>query len=286
MTKCRKLLSAALAGVLLACSTPVAFGLPAEIEADRLVLAAEEKIAQQDFDGARGYLERVESLKAEPRPGYYYLYGQVLFRDGSLEKAQDYLTRYVTKAGREGEYYDDALRMLTQVEEQLDSRREVTAGRDRMQDLKAIGLEAGDSEGKAYDDKVRKLYLNADLRDALATHINSLLKSYAWMSGKVKNPDQSDLENYSLSLAGTHDIVVSKTEINHSTGNGEAQMSTSRLNALGVNPFVTFRCSKSVDSCIIRHPVSGQDWIRIADDEAGAKELALALTRLIKALQR
>lgn len=277
---------AALLAAALNSTASVALALPADIEADRLVLAAEEKIAQQDFDSARSYLQRVEPLKVEPRPVYYYLFGQVLMREGSLEKAQEYLTDYVAKVGREGENYDDALRMLTQIEEQLDSRQEVTSTREKLPDLKAIGLDANDSEGKAYDDKVRKLYLSARLQDALVLHINSLLKSYLFLEGKVKNPELSNRESYSVSLSGNTDIVVSKTEINHTTGNGQAQLSTSKLNALGVNPFVIYRCSKAVDSCVIRHPVNGQDWIRIANDEAGAKELSLALTRLIKALQR
>lgn len=277
-----------LQAVVLAMSIAVpvrhALALPAEIEADRLVLAAEEKIAQQDFEGARLYLERVGPLKAEPRPVYHFLLGQVLLREGSLEKAQTHLSDYVAKVGREGEHYDDALRLLTQIEEQLDSRRDVAAIREK-QDLKAIGLEFSDGEGKAYDDKVRKLFLSANLQDALVLHINSLLKSYVYLEGKVKNPELSARENYSLSRAGDTDIVVSRTQVSPGSG-GQAQLSTDRLNTLGVNPFVTYRCSKAVDSCVIRHPVSGDDWMRIAYDEAGAKELSTALTRLIKALQR
>ena len=255
--------------------------LPADIEADRLVLAAEEKIAQQDYDSARDYLERVGPLKAEPRPVYYYLFGQVLLRDGSLEKAQNYLADYVAKVGREGEHYDDALRLLTQIEEQLASRTDV----GERQDLSALSLTGGDSEGKAYDDKVRKLFLSASLQDALVMHINSLLKSYVYLEGKVKNPDLSDRESYSVSQSGRTDIVVSRTLVSQDAG-GQAQLSTDKLGALGVSPFVSYRCSKAVDSCVIRHPVTGGDWMRIAYDEAGARELSTALTRLIKALQR
>lgn len=280
----RHFLRATALACLIAVPVQYVLALPAEIEADRLVLAAEEKIAQQDFEGARLYLERVEPLKAEPRPVYYFLFGQVLLREGSLEKAQSHLSDYVAKVGREGEHYDDALRLLTQIEEQLDSRKDVAATRDR-QDLKAIGLEAGDSEGKAYDDKVRKLFLSANLQDALVMHVNSLLKSYVYLEGKVKNPDLSARESYSVSLAGGTDIVVSRTQMTPSAG-GHAELSTDRLNSLGVSPFVTYRCSKAVDSCVIRHPVSGDDWMRVAYDEAGAKEISTAMTRLIKALQR
>lgn len=266
-------------------TSSLVLALPADIEADRLVLAAEEKIAQQDFEGARSYLQRVEPLKVEPRPVFHFLYGQVLLREGSLEQARNHLTDYVSRVGREGENYDDALRLLTQIEEQLDSQEQVSASTGKLQDLKAAALESGDSEGQAYDDKVRKLFLSANLQDALVMHINSLLKSYVYLEGKVKNPAVSDRESYSVSRSGKTEIVVSKTVVSNSS-NGQAQMSTDKLNVLGVGPYVTFRCSPAVDSCVVRHPVTGDDWMRIANDEAGARELATALTRLIKALQR
>lgn len=259
-----------------------ALALSADVEADRLVLAAEEKIAQQDFDAARQYLERVGPLKTEPRPVFHYLFGQVLLREGSLEQARQQFTDYVEKVGRDGSHYDDALRLLTRIEEQLASRQEVAT---RTPDLKAIGLEAGDSEGKAYDDKVRKLFLAASLPDALVLQVNSLLKSWVFMEGKVKNPALSRQESYRVSLAGKTEIVVTRTDLNPAAGD-QARLSSDKLNVLGVNPFVAYRCSKATDSCVIRHPVSGDDWLRVAHDEAAAKEIATALTRLIKSLQR
>ncbi|MEN8668771.1 MAG: hypothetical protein ABF318_06580, partial [Ketobacter sp.] len=63
-------------------------------------------------------------------------------------------------------------------------------------------------------------------------------------------------------------------------------ISSTSLDAFGVNPYVSYRCSKASDQCVIKHPVTGADWIVIARDESAAKELSQALTRLIKALQR
>lgn len=280
MKRNRSLLQTVVLGLCLAAPLPALAQLPAAIEADRLVLAAEEKITQQDYDGARSYLERVAPLKTEPRPDYYFLFGQVLLHDGVLDQAQRHLSDYVAKVGAEGEHYDDALRLLTRIEEQSDSRAE-----SPRPDLAAIGLEPGDSEGKAYDDKVRRLFLSANLEDALVMHINSLLKSYVYLEGKVKNPALSNRESYSVSLSSNQDIVVGRTVVDQGAG-GQAQLSSDRLSPSGVNPFVTYRCSAAVDSCVIRHPVTGNDWIRVAYDEAGAREIATGLTRLIKALQR
>lgn len=279
----KTILYSAFAALLL--SSGSLFALPADIEADRLVLAAEEKIAQQDFESAKGYLQRVTPLKVEPKPTYHFLYGQVMLHEGSLEKAGEQLTEYVQKVGREGEHYDAALRMLTQIEEQLQSRQDVSDSRGSA-DLKAAGIESGDTEGQAYDERVRRLYLSGTLKDSLVLHVNSLLRSHQYLEGKVKNAATSPRENYSLSVNAPSEILVSKTVHNNPAANGQAEISISRINAFGVSPYVSYRCSKPVDSCVIQNPVNGEDWIRVAHNEDGARELSTALTRLIKALQR
>lgn len=275
-----------LAASLLVLSSPLAQALPADMEADRLVLAAEEKIAQQDFEGARQYLERVGPLKAEPRPDFFYLFGQVKQHDGDLPGAEKQLSQYVSKTGREGEHYEEALRLLTQIEEQLRSQKDVAAGRDKAGDLKAAGIEASDTEGKAYDDQVRKLYPAASLQDSLVTHINSLLRSYIYLEGKIKNPDTSNRESYSLSVKAPSEILVTRNVRDSAVNNGQASLSVVKINAFGVSPFVSYRCSGVTDSCLLQNPASGEAWIRIANDEKAAKDLSTALTRLIKALQR
>ncbi len=271
---------------VLTLSSPLALALPAEMEADRLVLAAEEKIAAQDFEGARQYLERVEPLKTEPRADFHFLFGQVKLHDGDFRGAEQQLTQYVKKAGREGEHYEAALRLLTQVEEQQRSQKDVAAGRDKSADLKAAGIEAADTEGKAYDDRVSKLYPAASLAASLTTHINSLLRSYPYLEGRIKNPETSNRENYSLSVKAPSDILVTRTVHNSAVNNGQAAISVDKINAFGVSPFVSFRCSPVTDSCLLQNPANGEDWMRIANDEKAARDLSTALTRLIKALQR
>ncbi|MCK5789537.1 MAG: hypothetical protein KAH34_01790, partial [Ketobacter sp.] len=86
------------------------WALPADMEADRLILAAEEKLAEQNYDSARGYLDRINALKVSPAPKFYYLAGQIAFHYGELVKANEQLSRYVEEAGREAEFYEDALR--------------------------------------------------------------------------------------------------------------------------------------------------------------------------------
>lgn len=162
-----------------------AMALPAEMEADRLLLAAEEKLTNQNFDAAKGYLERIAGLKVTPAPKYFYLSGLIALHYGELKQASDLLSQYVEGAGREAEFYEPALRKITQIEEQLQSQEAVSQSRDQLREIQASGgIERDDTAGKAYDDKVRKLYIAPTLKDSLVLHINSLLSSYEYLEGQ------------------------------------------------------------------------------------------------------
>lgn len=286
MNRIPMLLPRGLMAALLMLLNASVLALPADIEADRLVLAAEEKIAQQDFDGARQYLERVAPLKVEPKPVYYYLYGQVLLNDSKLEEADVQLTQYVKKVGREGEHYDASLRLLTQIEEQLRSQEAVGSTREKSADPNAASIEASDPAGKAYDDRARQRFPASSLPESLAQAANVVLRSHPYLEGKIKNPDTSNRESYSVSVKAPSELLVTKTSHNSAVNNGQAELSVEKFNAFGVSPFVSYRCSAASDSCVLQNPASGDDWIRIANNEAAARELTTALTRLIKALQR
>ncbi|MBA55867.1 MAG: hypothetical protein CMK89_15540 [Pseudomonadales bacterium] len=260
--------------------------LPADMEADRLLLAAQAKLDDQNFEAARGYLSRIDGLKVTPAPKFYYLSGLIALHYGELQKASDLLSRYVEEAGREAEFYEPALNKITLIEEQLQSQEAVSQSREQLREIKASGgIERDDTAGKAYDDKVRKLYIAPTLKDSLVLHINSLLSSYEYLEGRIKNRDTSPRLEYQVSVQGPSQLSVVRKQVDPSAG-GQASLSSSSLDAFGVNPFVSYRCSKATDQCVIRHPATGADWIVIARDESAAKELSQALTRLIKALQR
>ena len=168
----------------------------------------------------------------------------------------------------------------------MQSQEAVSQSRDQLREIKASGgIERDDTAGKAYDDKVRKLYIAPTLKDSLVLHINSLLSSYEYLEGRIKNRDTSPRLEYQVSVQSPSQLSVVRKQVDPSA-RGQASLSSSSLDAFGVNPFVSYRCSKATDQCVIRHPTNGADWIVIARDESAAKELSQALTRLIKALQR
>lgn len=275
--------------LIMAClALPVtnALAIPADIEADRLVLAAEEKLANQDFEGARRYLTRVDALKVTPEANYYFLAGKVFFHYGEMVEAQNALSHYVESAGREAPFYQDALRLITKIEETQASQQAVAQEHENRKRAGTSGvLDVTDTEGQAYDAKVRKLYLSDSLSGSLILYINSLLKSYTYREGKIKSLDTANREEYSLALSEPAEIQVTKKQINPQAIDSSS-ISVSSLDAFGVNPFVSYRCSKAADFCEIKHPVDDTPWIKLAHDEKATADLSKALTRLVKALQR
>lgn len=256
---------------------------------DRLLLAAQERIEQQDFHGAIGFLERIPPLKVAPPVQYYFLEAKARYETGNAAAAKPLLERYLENAGRDGEFYQPSLQMLTRIETQAhetlqQQQKDVVAKAGEETSVSAASGE--ERRGEAYDNNVKKLYLGQSLAEALVTHINGLLRTYAYLEGKIKNMDRSDGLQYSVTVRGRGELMVTETRRVKSAGGSQNQINVLSLNTFGVNPFIEFRCTKNADSCYIKNPSDGSDWIKIAHDEKGASELALALERLIKTMQR
>jgi hypothetical protein len=230
---------------------------------------------------AREYLERVESLGIQPPAVYHFYWGQVLMARSQWQEAKKQLENYVAQAGKEGEHYVQSLEMLTEIEQSINKLGLATA-KPTAEVLP--GLE--NQRAAAYDKKVKNLYLDENVAQSLVTHLNSLLQTHAYIEGKVKNLERGDRIEYTLSLGKDSTLIISERNVRQTAAGPRSALNVSYLGVFGVNPLVKFRCSKETDSCIFRHPVEGNDWIRMANDEAGAQEIAMALTRLLQILQR
>ena len=104
----------------------VAVQLPPEIQADRHLVRAERAIDEQDFLGAKAAMDAILELQAQhdlelPEP-FPFRYADVLERLGLYDEAIEHVTAYLSVAGRDGEYYREALELLDSAEEAL--RRE------------------------------------------------------------------------------------------------------------------------------------------------------------------
>ena len=266
------------------------WALAPDIEADRLVLAGKSKIAAKDFAAARAYLDRVEPLGIKPSNEFHWLLGQVLFHEGQYGDAKTRIEQYVENGDKTSEYYESALLMLTDIETQLADNKALVATKEKTREFakqweEKVSLSES-KPGDAFDAKVNALYLGKNLTASLVSHINDLLRSFVFIEGKVKNTNIADHVQYSVSVSSSGDILTTKKDVKVGKNKAASSINVSRLNAFGVNPTVTYRCSKATDSCAVLNPVDGVSWIQVAKDDTAAKEIAKAFGRLIKSIQR
>ena len=97
--------------------------LPPEILADRYLLRAERLLAADNSEAAHDVMLEIMALQDEheiPLPdGFRFRYAQLALRGGRTETAISSLNEYLINAGREGEYYREALELLDSAEEAL-----------------------------------------------------------------------------------------------------------------------------------------------------------------------
>ena len=95
--------------------------LPPEIQVDRYLLQAEEQIEKGNFATAKQALDRVLELQdkhdLEVPESFFLRHAQVLERSELYGEAIEFVTRYLTLAGRNGAHYREALRLLNSAEE-------------------------------------------------------------------------------------------------------------------------------------------------------------------------
>lgn len=115
-----------LIALLLTCVASVAAQLPPEILVDQLLLRVERMIETEETEGALEVVQEILALQEEHAiqlpPEFHFRRAQVTFAAGTLEPARESVTRYVTAAGREGQFYAVALALLEDVERILERR--------------------------------------------------------------------------------------------------------------------------------------------------------------------
>ncbi|MFZ7110166.1 MAG: DUF1566 domain-containing protein [Desulfatiglandales bacterium] len=92
-----------------------AMALPPEMEADRLLLSAAKHLGSPQ---ATVEFEKIRELNMKLPTEYYYYYGKHLYETGSLKEANGNIEKYLEEAGRDGEFYEDSLQMITAIEEE------------------------------------------------------------------------------------------------------------------------------------------------------------------------
>ena len=119
------------AALLCSVPSPVAAitQLPPEIQVDQYLLRAEGQLRQQDLAGAKETMARILELHREHNLAlpaeFFYRYAQMAERAGEFGVAIEHVARYLTEAGRDGEYYNEALRLLNTIETMSEAERNI-----------------------------------------------------------------------------------------------------------------------------------------------------------------
>ena len=110
---------------LLMSAAATALQLPPDMQADRYLLQAEERIERRNFAAAKQSLDRILVLQdqhgLELPQEFFFRYAEVVERLGLYDEAIESVTKYLTLAGRDGEHYRDALRLLNSAEAEKNS---------------------------------------------------------------------------------------------------------------------------------------------------------------------
>ena len=107
--------------VLLGSFTGSAAQLPPEIMVDLYLLRSDRLLEAKDHEGALGLMGQILALQKEhdlrlPEE-FHFKYARVALSAGSIEAALESVSRYLVAAGREGEYYREALELLDEAEQ-------------------------------------------------------------------------------------------------------------------------------------------------------------------------
>ena len=112
--------------VLLASVPAEGVQLPPEILVDQLLLRGERLIQEQETEAALEIIQEILALQEkhgfELPPEFHFRRAQAMFAAGTLAPARESVTSYLTATGRDGEFYEDALALLEDVDRILERR--------------------------------------------------------------------------------------------------------------------------------------------------------------------
>ena len=100
--------------VSLAAASAASWALPAEIEADRLLLLIKAARDAKDYPTEVQRMEDLAALNVALPESYYFHYANALVHIKSERRAKAMYEKYLMVAGKNGKYYGDALAALNQ----------------------------------------------------------------------------------------------------------------------------------------------------------------------------
>ena len=248
--------------------------LSPEHEVRRLVMAVDTAITESRWDDASRYLARLQTLDSPKPAEFQFFRGKVMLQASQLNEAQAALEAYVNQASADGQYYDQALQLITQVEDRQLSRPE---------EREAKPVATIEPAQRVDTKALQSLYLEDSEQGALIAHLNSLLSLNAWQPGPIIRNKPSEGVRYQLDVGADKTLQVQEAILDHEDG---PILRASSLSVFGINPAVSHACFESDNSCWLYDPRDNSRWLRLANRPEPAAETARMLSELIRNLQK
>ena len=253
--------------------------LEPEHEIRRLMLATEEAVTGENWGEAGEYLNRLQQLEGEKPADYFYFRGRVMLEAGHFNESRAALEKYVSQAGAEGKHYNDALKLITNVEK---ARKKEGARASQNSQNKSEPVAIIEPAGDESLTKLKQLYLAESDAEALVIHANTLLEGVGWRSDQriVRLDRPADI---TYKLDRRNDVI----SIQESRREEDSRVvkTTESLGVFGVNPQIEWNCESATASCWIYDPRDGSRLMKLSQDREKAEEIARTLGRLIKTMQ-
>ena len=145
----RGVIGSVVVSIFLGGFTGVAAQLPPEIMADRYLVQVERLIAENDYEAALDTMNEIVALQITLPDVFHFKYAQVALGAGLNEAAIDSATKYLTTAGRAGEFYRDALELLDEAEAEAEAEARAARAREVRNAEARAAREVRDAEARA-----------------------------------------------------------------------------------------------------------------------------------------
>jgi len=243
-----------LSAIFVLCAIAVSFQplvaqdeLPADVQADQYLLAAQAKMKANDMSAASTYFKNILDLHVTVPVDFHYHYGNCLVQMQDYSTAKTELTAYLRQAGRNGKFYQEALQLLNGSAEGVQRKEAAnTAKIDRIRKLKElsrisdINIEADANNFEYYADykfssRGHSFTVNFKLTKRSATHIYAPGEGPRYsIEEKIGNFDIADVaeitSNNTIALNNPVDVTI-KLTATHATTDSDAE-STGTLRSL------------------------------------------------------
>ncbi len=128
-------------------NVPVAFAkekeLPPEIQLDLLINSATKDIEAERWEDAVQNFEKAMNLGVNLPGEFHFLYGKALFKTESYGYSLSSLTNYLTLAGQNGKYYEEAITLVVDAENKQKEKMRRTSESKQQQTKVASETEDG-----------------------------------------------------------------------------------------------------------------------------------------------